>query len=208
MDNVLSTPVKQSDFLSDPILLKCWRQFCEGDKHAFGELTQRNYAALYHYGTRFTPDRDLIKDCIQDLFLDMWEKRGHLAHISAVRPYLFQSLRNNLIHRLKRQSIFSGIDAGRGEPEDGASPESDWIFREAGQLTAARMRHALDALPRRQREALYLRYYENLSYEEIASVMGLQRQAVANYLQYGIQKLREYWHHAAVSFLFFFDLFY
>ncbi len=76
-----------------------------GDKSAFGEITERNYAALHHYGTRFTSDRDLIKDCLQDLFLEIWERRHSLSHIEAIKPYLFQSLRNNLIRRVRKQSF-------------------------------------------------------------------------------------------------------
>ncbi|SDH14135.1 RNA polymerase sigma factor, sigma-70 family [Dyadobacter soli] len=188
--------MKNSERSSETYLITRWQQFCAGDKSAFGELTELNYAALYHYGTRFTPDRDLIKDCLQDLFLEIWEKRETLSYIAAIKPYLFQSLRNNLIRRIRRQSVFS--DIRDDDVEDDISPESDWIIQETDQLTSHRLKQAIDALPKRQKEALYLKYYENLSYEEIATVMGLQRQAVANYLQYGIQKLREYWQHAAI----------
>ena len=169
-----------------------WQQFCAGDKTAFGEIAELNYTALHHYGTRFTSDRDLIKDCIQDLFLEIWEKRENLDHVISIKPYLFQSLRNNLIRRIKKQSLFSEISQD-DFPEDGLSAESDWILSETDQLTSSRLQNGIELLPKRQREALYLKYYENLSYDEIGEVMGLQRQAVANYLQYGIQKLREYW---------------
>jgi RNA polymerase sigma factor (sigma-70 family) len=190
--------VKHSDSLPETYLITRWQQFCAGDKSAFGEITEFNYAALYHYGTRFTADRDLIKDCLQDLFLEIWEKRESLSYISAIRPYLFQALRNNLLYRIRKQSVFSEIL--ENETADDVSPESDWIINETDQLTSTRLKQAIESLPKRQREALYLKYYENLSYEEIAVVMGLQRQAVANYLQYGIQKLREYWQHAAIFF--------
>ncbi|WP_460639796.1 RNA polymerase sigma factor [Larkinella harenae] len=173
-----------------------WQQFCEGDKTAFSEIAELHYSALHHYGTRFTPDRDLIKDCLQDLFLEIWEKRQSLSSIIAIKPYLFQSLRNNLIRRVRKQSCFS--DLQDDDLPDEISPESNWILQETDQLTSDRLKQAIDSLPKRQREALYLRYYEDLSYEEIATVMGLQRQAVANYLQYGIQKLREYWSHSAI----------
>ena len=56
------------------------------------------------------------------------------------------------------------------------------IVSETDQLIRHKLRRAIELLPKRQREALYLRYFENLTYEEIAQVMGLQRQAVANYL--------------------------
>jgi len=188
--------VDHSERLSEPKLIACWQQFCAGDKSAFGEITELNYAALYHYGTRFTSDRDLIKDCLQDIFLEIWEKRAALSYISAIKPYLFQSLRNNLVRRIRKQVNF--FEIAENEILHEVSPESDWIINETDQLTAQRMKRALESLPKRQKEALYLKYYENLSYEEIALVMGLQRQAVANYLQYGIQKLREYWQHAII----------
>lgn len=192
------TSVKQTEYLSDSYQSTRWQQFCAGDKNAFGEIAELNYAALHHYGTRFTSDRDLIKDCIQDLFLEVWEKREKLNYVVAIKPYLFQSLRNNLIRRIKKQSVFSDISQNEDYPEADISPESNWIVIETDQLTNNRLRQGIEMLPKRQREALYLRYYENLSYDEIAEVMGLQRQAVANYLQYGIQKLREYWQYKTI----------
>lgn len=195
---MFSTPVKQPEHLHDTFQFARWQQLCGGDKGAFAEIAEENYTALYHYGTRFTADKDLIKDCIQDLLLDVWEKRETLTYIMAIKPYLFQSLRNNLIRRIKRQSVFTGISQNDSDTVGEISPESNWIITESDQLTSSRLRHGIELLPKRQREALYLKYYENLSYEEIAEVMGLHRQAVANYLQYGIQKLREYWQYNAI----------
>lgn len=174
-----------------------WHRFCAGDREAFAEFANKNYAPLYHYGTRFTPDKGLIQDCLQDLFLEIWEKREDLHRITAIKPYLFQSLRNNLIRRLRKQSLFSDILDYDDIFFNNSSPESELIVSETDQLIHFKLRKAIELLPKRQREALYLRYYENLTYEEIAQVMGLQRQAVANYLQYGIQKLREHWHQLA-----------
>lgn len=176
-----------------------WQQFCAGDKESLGRIAEENYLALFHYGTKFTTDRDQIKDCLQDLFLDLWEKRAALTQVMAVKPYLFQSLRNNLIRKLRKQSIFSELSDDAHSTD--FTPESAWILSETDQQLMNRINQSIGMLPKRQREALYLRYYENLSYEEIGEVMGLQRQAVANYLQYGIQKLREYWQHSVISFI-------
>lgn len=170
-----------------------WKQFCAGDIDAFTEIAEFFYAPLDHYCTRFTSDQDLIKDCLQDLFLDIWEKRGNLDHINSIKPYLFLSVRNNLIKRIRKNRLLSGIRDDDNGFDDFVSPESTFISNETDQLNLSKLAHAMDLLPARQKEALYLRYYNNLSYEEIGKVMGLQRQAVANYLQYGIQKLREHW---------------
>lgn len=177
---------------------ECWSQFCAGDKSAFGDLVDLHFNSLYHYGTRFTPDKELIKDCIQDLFLELWEKREKLSHIVSIRPYLFQSLRNNLLYLVKKQSRFSDLSSNEQQFSAGISPELEWISDETDALNRSRMSDGMELLPKRQREALYLKYYEDLSHEEIAGVMGLQKQAVANYLHYGLLKLREYWKYKTI----------
>lgn len=192
--------MKLADHLLVNYQSELWKKCYEGDKFAFAEIAEHYYSSLYHYGTRFTADRDLIKDCIQDLFLEIWEKRESLIHILDIKPYLFQSLRNNLIRKVRRQSVFSDITEKEDETVGDSSPELHWILAETDNLTKERLRQTIELLPKRQREALYLKYYENLSYEEIAKIMGLHRQAVANYLQYGIQKLREYWQSQTILF--------
>ena len=190
--------VKQKEFLHDTYLSERWLQFCAGDKNAFGDLVDHNFTSLYHYGTRFSPDKGLIKDCIQDLFLEIWEKKEKLDHIISIKPYLFQSLRNNLLSRLKKQSRFSDLSANEELVSNDSTPELIWITDETEALNSSRLINGIELLPKRQREALYLKYYEDLSHEEIAAIMGLQRQAVANYLHYGILKLREYWKYKTI----------
>lgn len=198
--------MKLTHHLLDNNQSELWRKCCEGEKTSFAELTELYYSSLYHYGTRFTADRDLIKDSIQDLFLEIWEKKDSLIYVLDIKPYLFQSLRNNLIRRVRRQAFFSDITSRENDAIGDISPETNWILSESDNLTKERLRQAIERLPKRQREALYLKYYENLSYEEIASIMGLNRQAVANYLQYGIQKLREYLKYTTILFASFLDL--
>ena len=190
--------MKQGGDLHDTYLSERWIMFCAGDITAYGDLVDYNFNSLYHYGTRFSMDKDLIKDCIQDLFMDIWEKREKLDHIIAIKPYLFQSLRNNLIARLKKQSRFSDLSVNEELFSNDISPESKWITDEIYELNNSRLLNGIEALPKRQREALYLKYYEDLSHEEIAGIMGLQRQAVANYIHYGILKLREYWKYKTI----------
>lgn len=190
--------MKQTAYLHDSYLSERWSQFCAGDKSAFGDLVDQNFNALYHYGTRFVADRDMIKDCIQDLFLEIWEKREKLDHIVAIKPYLFQSLRNNLIYRLKKQSRFSNLSPDEEQFSHDITPELQWITNETDALNSSRLVNGIEQLPKRQREALYLKYYEDLSHEEIAGIMGLQRQAVANYIHYGIVKLRDYWKYKTI----------
>jgi RNA polymerase sigma factor (sigma-70 family) len=184
--------LKQKEYLPDNYLSDRWLQFCAGDKTALGDLFDHQFTPLYHYGTRFASDKGLIKDCIQDLFLEIWEKREKLDHIVSIRAYLFQSLRNNLITMNRKQMRFSDLAAGADFLTSDFSPESQCITDETSELNNNLLVNGIEMLPKRQREALYLKYYEELSHEEIGEIMGLQKQAVANYIHYGIQKLREY----------------
>ncbi len=83
-----------SELLDDNLLL--WDKFLQGDACAFGELMHRHYRDLFNYGTRFTKDKELVKDCIQDLFLSLWKNRLTLSRTEFVKYYLLKSLRRKL----------------------------------------------------------------------------------------------------------------
>lgn len=167
-----------------------WKSACNGDKIAFGALMLSRYQPLFQYGTRISKDHDLIKDCIQDLFLDFWERKEAYASITSPKSYLFQALRNNLVRKTKKSKLQTDSETFNNLFSDYTDPETDLIYSETLDNTKSKMLQVLNQLPNRQKEALYLKYYENLTYEEIASIMGLKRQAVANYLHYGLSKLK------------------
>lgn len=183
----------------DAVMEDLWLQCCNGHEEALGGLASGFYPSLYYYGTKFTEDRELIKDCLQDLFLDLWERREMLGEVRSPKAYLFQAFRNNLFYRIKKASRYQELTESDTFELSSYSHETAWIEGEAESNLAQKLGQSMERLPKRQREALYLRYYENLSYEEIAVIMGLRRQAVANYIQYGIQKLRLFWQQATIS---------
>ncbi len=170
-----------------------WQQLRAGDRMALGSLAKRWYRPLLHYGTKLTGNRALIEDSIQDLFLALWEKHLTLAAVGSIRAYLFVSLRNNLLRVTKQNSTY--VDLTDADfPDDGlTNPEYLCMQSEETESVQHRLHQSLKRLPKRQRESIYLRYYENLSYDEIAVVMGLNRQVVANYLQHALHNLRHHW---------------
>ena len=185
--------------LSDDTL---WQTLRGGDKKALGLLAERHYRALFHYGTKLTHNHALIQDCIQDLFLAVWEKRQTNPVLQSVKAYLFVALRNNILRQVKHDNQAEDMDLSGLESDWFTNPESIYVQVEHEQTTQANLKQALDRLPKRQREAIYLKYYENLSYEEIATAMGLSRQVVANYLQSALHNLRDHWQDLS-HFLFF-----
>ena len=72
-----------------------WSAFRQGDEYAFGEIASRYYQSLYTYGARFSADREFVKDCMQELFIEMWERRETLGDTDFVKFYLFKSIRTS-----------------------------------------------------------------------------------------------------------------
>ena len=122
------------------------------------------YQPLFQYGTRISKDHDLIKDCIQDLFLDFWERKEAYASITSPKSYLFQALRNNLVRKTKKSKLQTDSETFNNLFSDYTDPETDLIYSETLDNTKSKMLQILNQLPNRQKEALYLKYYENLTY--------------------------------------------
>ena len=171
-----------------------WTGFKANDRGAFAELYRRYVRVLYNYGAKFTKDSDLLEDAIQDLFTDLWRLRHNLADTTSVKFYLFGALRRRLHKRISADSIYvernliENLDSIFGtEP----SHEQVQIGRETQELLKQNLQRALAGLPKRQYEALNLKFYENFPYPQIAEIMGVNEQSVRNFIQKAIQTLRE-----------------
>ena len=153
---------------------KLWDAFREGNQSAFSAIYQKYRSALSNYGSRIVSDTALIEDSIQDLFVDLWNRREYVSRTSSVKFYLFKALRHRIL-RNKRNSHSANM-----EPLDKhvslfteSSYEEDTI---KVQLQSEQIRHlqnSLAKLPPRQREAINLRYFHYFSNEEIAAIMEI-----------------------------------
>jgi RNA polymerase sigma factor (sigma-70 family) len=172
-----------------------WRKFKTGDEMAFGDLAQLHYKRMYGYGNKFSKDREFIKDCIQDLFLELWDKRGNLSDPDSVKLYLLVSLRRKM--QRKKASLKWMEDREELDFDShliGDLPiETAIIEDEASQYYVRKLQQLIPKLSKRQQEIIYLRFYENLDNEAIAEVMSLSRQAVANLLWRALKELKDYW---------------
>jgi RNA polymerase sigma factor (sigma-70 family) len=179
------------NLLGEDLLL--WNEYRSGNADAFGAIIRVHYPDLFHYGTRFTRDLELVKDSLQDLFLELWINRETISETSFVKYYLLKALRRKLTRRIGRsrytgsweelhfESIFSGTP----------SVEAGLIREEGLAELAKKMRIALAGLSKRQQEAIYLRYYFDADIDEIAEIMSVNRQSVYNHLHDALKKLKK-----------------
>lgn len=172
-----------------------WQQFREGSQRAFQELVQHFYRELHFYGGRFTRDSDLLKDCMQDLFLDLWTYRAKIVQTQYIRPYLYKSLRRKIHREMQRHSSIINEDgfAFDDVSSEEISAEQALIRTELSDYQTVRLNALLEQLSDRQREAIHLKFYGELSNDEIADILAVNRQSVANLLYRGLRRLRESW---------------
>lgn len=182
----LKTPQTQDQIL--------WQSYRQGDKQALGQLAERYYRTLKHYGLKFMVDGSIVDDCIQELFLQLWQNRVHINETDSVKHYLLKALRHHILQLLRSQKrqTFQELDWDTSLAED-IDTETLLIRQESLAILSQTIQAQLATLPAREREALYLRYYENLSIPEIAEVMDVNRQSVSNFLQKALSKLRTKW---------------
>lgn len=170
-----------------------WAAFRRGDQRALADLFLAQYDKLYRYGFRLYSDEDVVKDCIQELFLKLWHKRQSLGEVREVTPYLCQALRRGIVDVLREKSgRFRLWKPGDEERLEITFSHEDFLIsqqiddEQRGRLTAA-----LNQLTKRQREAVHLRYFENFEPSEIARIMNLSNQSVYNLLHRSVQALRD-----------------
>lgn len=170
--------------LTDDIL---WDSFRQGNKNALANLFDRHYASLYRYASKIHPDRELINDHIQDLFLEIWHQRSPKPVLS-IKGYLLQALRYKVLRSLQQKTSYDSL-TDDNQPFV-VSPEDFLIQQEGDAQWNRELTTALEQLSPRQREVIYLRYYLSLSYREICGILTLDYQLARNHLYAGIKRLR------------------
>ncbi len=184
--------------------IQLWSAYREGDMDALGILAERYYRTLTRYGMKFGVDRFVVEDCIQNIFLHLWQNRLRTGMTPSVKFYLFKALRHAIVHYRHYQQRFSDVGEWEWSFPDQFNAEAYFIEKESLAATISQLQTQLAALPRREREAIYLRYYENLEVHEIAEIMGVNRQSVSNFLQKALSRLRSRWMSTLAAFLIFY----
>ncbi|MFC5411164.1 RNA polymerase sigma factor [Larkinella bovis] len=172
-----------------------WQAFREGDRSAFEALLRTYYQPLFEYGTKFLKDRDQLKDCLHDLLVNLWERRAFLNETENLKLYLFKAFRNRIFKEKQKTGYLSGLSDGDNQEFEADDYAENLIIQdETSREQQVRVQHLIGRLSKRQREILHLKFYENLSNEQVADILGISRPAVANLLYQSLKQFREHWH--------------
>ncbi|MBK5261064.1 MAG: sigma-70 family RNA polymerase sigma factor [Peptostreptococcaceae bacterium] len=170
--------------------LQKWDRFKKGDDFVLSYIYSGNAELLYQYGLKFTVNRDLIEDTIQDLFLDLIRNRSTIGETDHIRFYLLKSFRRKLIRKLTAESKY--VDDQFSEIMFGVrySIEQDIILEETQNDTSKRLASAIEKLSPRQKEAIYLKFNKELDYNEISEVLGMGIEASRNLIYRAVKSLK------------------
>lgn len=170
--------------------IELWNRFLSGDDEAYSLLYNEYVNPLFIYGLHFTPNRELVKDCVQDLFIKIYSNRNKLNPVNNVRVYLYTAMKNTLFNLFKKEVYYYHIDSIEPVFHVEYSIENKLIETEQLYEQKKRIARMMEMVTPRQREILYYRYVEELSYEEICGLMQMNYQSVRNLIHRTILKIR------------------
>ncbi|RCH53766.1 hypothetical protein DJ568_16135 [Mucilaginibacter hurinus] len=170
-----------------------WESLKKGNSEALAAIYRRFDDDLLNYAFALSRDKDMAKDCVQELFLNLWAQRKNLTTPVSTKAYLIVSLRNIVISRLTAEKrrlgmhlLFNGeqnnaeadvLNSSITEEEE--KSRNNWLYKNLGALT------------KRQQEVIHLRFIQELDYNQIAEITGLNYQGARNLLYKALQALRK-----------------
>jgi len=169
-----------------------WKSFKKGNQQAFSQLFKAYYNDLYYYGIKLIGQEDVVKDELQEFFTELWTRRENLSEINHVKAYLIKSFRRKLLKTTTKNRKSPIVNA---EFKDDAgfelSIEELIIEDETKNIHSKKLKGLLAKLNQSQKEIIYLKFYNNLDYKDIAEITGLKYQSVRNSMHKALKLLRE-----------------
>lgn len=170
-----------------------WVNFKKGNDLAFSILYNKYVQKLYNYGMHTCRDKDLVLDCLQELFTLLWDRKERLGEVTCVNFYLFKSFRRLLMSKLTMgRKLLISLSDKESYNFDFTPSIEDVLVEEEWELERnKKVRLSLQSLTKRQREAVYLKFFNQLSYNEVAKIMNLHVDSVYNLISKAFDILRK-----------------
>jgi len=166
-----------------------WKQYQQGNEEAFARIFRQLYPSLFQFGMKITPRTDLLEDCIQELFTELWQNKSR-TDVQSVKAYLLKSLKYKLLRALTKKAPLNVEDVANDYVFE-LSHESLLITAEENREQTGKVLKAFQQLSHRQKEIIYLRFYQELGYEEISDIMNINYQVSRNLLYQAIKALKK-----------------
>lgn len=172
--------------------IELWKLIAKGNQEAFSHIYSSYSRDLYKYGLKFTQDTELIEDVIQDVYVHIWELRKGIFIQKSIKFYLFSCFRRELIKKINSTPVSESIEDYHSDFSWQASFEEVLLENQISLESSNKIMRALENLSARQKEAIFLRYIQELSYEDISSLMNIQVPSLYNLIFKGIKGMKDF----------------
>ncbi|MGM0546289.1 MAG: RNA polymerase sigma factor [Bacteroidota bacterium] len=177
-----------------PTLDLLWERVRSGDQEALEKLFSRMFDSLYKYGYRIIPNSNHVRDAIQEVYYQLWKYHRNLDTPESVRAYLFVSLRRELLNqkesRQRREEVNQKYVSEEFDPLLNYR-KWDHLF-ELKDQESKELKKAIKNLTSRQREVIYLKFFEGLSTTELSEVLQIRAQSIYNLVYDALHNLRSF----------------
>jgi RNA polymerase sigma factor (sigma-70 family) len=170
-----------------------WERLRNGDKQALFALYNNTYSHLLRFGLKICGSDELAKDCITQLFLQLWSRHKSLRPVTNVPAYLFTALKRQLLDQLAYQAkIHAAIHRVTDKEEERELSYEEIIIQvQHDEELKHRLQQAMKALTPRQIELVRLKFFEGLTYEQIAAQTSQTVKTAYNTIYDAIRALRK-----------------
>jgi len=173
-----------------------WKSFLRGDDKSFSLIYQQHISGLFLYGSKLCADRELVRDCIQEIFVDLFLKRKKMSgEIVNLKSYLFVSLRNCILKKAEKTRKLESV--GGNDDEKGGPFYTEYNFLdkymelEISNEIKEKLQSNINNLPSRQKEIIYLKFEEEMDYPEIARILKISVESARKLLYRALLTLRK-----------------
>ena len=172
-----------------------WDLLRSGDKTAWSDIYTSEVTHLILYAKKLTPSVPIIEDAIQDLFVEIWQRKSALGPTDNIRKYLLVALRRKIFFLInKDEKKMSSYEPVENELPIIDSPESQLINWQTSEQRDSDIKKAIDNLSLRQKEIIHLKYSLGLDNKTISEIMGLSYQSTRNLLATSVKNLKNLLH--------------
>lgn len=172
-----------------------WQRVTQGDYQAFNGIYDRYWDTLLAIALKKVGDRALAMDIVQDLFVDIWQKRHSIQIQTSLQSYLVSALYFKVFTHFRREGVQQKhIDQYHLLVDTAESGEhlASAGYEEHYETLLYAIEQSVHDMPERMKEVFQLKYYRSLNNQEIAENLGLSTQTVKNQLSKGLQQIRKH----------------
>ena len=172
--------------------LELWDKFLGGDQDAYNRIVKTFSKQMFNYGFRICQNEDMVRDCIQDVFLRLWNNRSNISSTDSIKWYLLKSIKTCILRESQKWQKNDELENDYTFKVE-FDVETKLISEIENQHLANKIKSIINQLPTRQKEILYLRFYEGMDLSQISELMDISTQSVYNLLQKAYKSFRAEW---------------